>query len=227
MLGIGRVRIGGGEVLDERGRDRGQVVGRGEDRGVVGVVRGAEEDRLRGRRDRGQTGVVAMADLRGGGGVGGLDLVAVHERHDRDEVARLRPARGTARRGDDEGLVVGALPVGVPPRPLEGPRRERRRPRVAGGEGVPRRAGDRAEGASLDSQGSGGSGRITGVLGLSGGGRARTGWLRVGSVGGHEARIHRPPGFDCGRNGARDALRCVRSSIEGQPDRPRAEPRSP
>ena len=86
-----------GQVVGERVGDGRQVRRRGEDRRVVGVVRGAEEDGRGGRRDRRQLDVGAVAHLRVGDRVARLDLVAMHERHDRDRVAR-RPAHRPGRR---------------------------------------------------------------------------------------------------------------------------------
>ncbi len=65
----------------------------------------------------------------------GLDLVAVHERHDRD-----RRRAGIAAVGgmdDRERLLVGVRAEGVPPGAMKGPAAEGRRPGRARGERVP------------------------------------------------------------------------------------------
>ena len=60
----GRRSDGAGEVVGQRVGDGRQVRRRRQDRGVIGVVRGTEEDRGRGRRDRRQVGDGAVAHLR-------------------------------------------------------------------------------------------------------------------------------------------------------------------
>jgi hypothetical protein len=82
---------GAAESIHEGLRDRRQIRGRGEDRGVIAVVRRAEEDRLRLRTDRGQLvpGVGAEAGVEGR--ILGFDLVAMHERDDGDELTDVGP----------------------------------------------------------------------------------------------------------------------------------------
>ena len=73
----------GRKVVGEDVGDGRQVGRRGQDRRVVGVVGGAEEQGGGGRRDgREVDGVPAVAHLRLGQHVGRLDLVPVHQRDD-------------------------------------------------------------------------------------------------------------------------------------------------
>ena len=120
------------EVVRDRVGDGRQVRRGAQDRRVVGVVRGAEEDRGRGRRDRGQIGVRAVTQGRVDERIARLDLVPVHERHDPDDLARRVASN------DDERLLVGVRAVRVPPRSMEGPVGERRRPRSRGAQARPR-----------------------------------------------------------------------------------------
>ena len=122
---VGRPRVVR-EMVDERGGDRREVRRRAQDRGVVGVVRGPEEDRGRGRLDRRELGARLVAHRRVGQRVARLDLVAVHERDDRDRLA-AGPVGA-----DDERLLVGVVAVRVPPGALEGPAGERAWPTASG-----------------------------------------------------------------------------------------------
>ena len=88
-----------------------------------------------------------MAHRRAGRRIGRLHLVAMHERHDRHRLAVV-----TVVPADDERLVMGVVAVRVPPRSMERPRRERRRPGVGGSQAVPGLARDRIEGPRLDVQ---------------------------------------------------------------------------
>ena len=120
----------------------GRSAGRGQDRRVVGVVRGAEEDRGRRRCATGVSSTVgAVAHLR-------VDRARRRARPRGDASAgrsRSGPPPAAASAGhDDQRLLVGVRAVGVPPRTLERPAGEGRRPRVAGRRGHPRsRAGCR------------------------------------------------------------------------------------
>ena len=129
----------------------GQVRGRGQERGVVRVVRGAEEDRLRVRRDGGQLVAADVPDGRVQLHVRGLHLVAVHERGDGDR----RGVIGRIGRDQDHGLLVGAGPVPVPPGAVERPAREGGGPGVRIRERVPGRGIHRVERAADGPQGSG------------------------------------------------------------------------
>ncbi len=130
LVVIGRRR---GQVGGHRVRHGREVVRRRQHGRVVGVVAGAHEDRLGVRRDRGQLLARIGPHVGRGDRVAQLDLVAVHERDDRD--------RGSVRRGvgghDHQGLLVGVVAVGVPPGPVEGPAAERGRPGGPVGERVP------------------------------------------------------------------------------------------
>ena len=114
-------------------------------------------------------------------------------------------------RDDDERLLVGVRAVRVPPRPMEGPAGERRRPRVAGREGVPGRRGDVVDGAPLDLQG--GSTRSRQAPRRLVRGRRRTGRLRVKGQGGHGQNASTGSGNGCGGNLAQNPTwRYVRRS---------------
>ncbi len=158
--------------------DRGQVRRRGEDRGVVGVVGGAEKDGSGRRIDRGQGDRRAVAHRGVGQRVGGLHLVAMHQRDDRHRVVAGRPV-GT----DDQRLVMRVRPVGVPPRALEGPTGEDRRPGGPGCQGIPGRLGDVGHGAPLGVQLPGTRSCRPSRVGEPDG--ARTGRLREGRGGHH------------------------------------------
>ena len=75
---------GAGEVAGDGVGDRRKPLRVAEDRRVVRVVGRPEEDGLRGGRHGRQGDRVAVADLRRGARVVRLDLVAMHERDDRD-----------------------------------------------------------------------------------------------------------------------------------------------
>ena len=128
-----------------------QVLGRGEQRGVVRVVRGAEEDRLRVRRDGGQLRAAGVADRGVQLHVGGLHLVAVHEGRD----GHGRGVVGRVGRDQDHGLLVGVGAVPVPPGAMERPAREGRCPGVRVHERVPGRGIHVVERAADGPQGSG------------------------------------------------------------------------
>ncbi len=175
--------VGVGEVRDDGRRRVRQVRRCREDRRVVGVVRGAEEDR-RGVGGHGrQVGVGVAAEARPGVGVVRLDLVPVHERHDRD---RRRAAVGR-RVGVDQGerLVMGVGAVAVPPRALERPAGERCRPRVRGREAVPGRGREGLQRAPLGAKSRTGR-RIGNAVDIVAG---RTGRLHVEGDGGHARTI--------------------------------------
>ena len=125
-----------------------QVAGRGQQRGVVGVVRGAEEHGLGVGRDGRQRRAVLVPDARAPRAVAGLHLVTVHQR---DDAHGLRAGCGPGR-DHDQGLLVGVRAVAVPPRPMHGPARERGRPGVRVDEGVPLGRFDRVERATLGPQ---------------------------------------------------------------------------
>ena len=152
---------------------------RREDRRVVGVIRRPEEDRLGRRRDRRQQGIRPVAHLGVGQRVGRLDLVAMHQRDDRDGLGAWRGVG----RDDDQRLLVGVVGVGVPPRAVECPRVERGRPRVLGGETVPGCRRDVREEAPLSSQAWRGDIGV-GVVGKGRSGPG-TGGLRVERGDGH------------------------------------------
>ncbi len=144
---VPRPAIGGfGQVADDRGGDRRHVLRGRQHRGVVGVVRGTEQDGRGGRRDRGQVEVGTVAHPRVGDRVARLHLVAMHERHDRDRVGIGRGI-GPAQ---DERLLVRVRAIGIPPGTLEGPAGERGRPRVARGGRVPGLARDIGDRDALD-----------------------------------------------------------------------------
>ena len=67
--------------------------------------------------DRRQVEVGAVAHPRVGDRVARLDLVAMHERHDRDRLG-IGPGIGPAQ---DERLLVRVRAIGIPPGTLEGP----------------------------------------------------------------------------------------------------------
>ena len=181
---VPRAPVGGlGEIVRERVGDGRQVRGRGQDRRVVGVVRGTEEDRGRGRRHGGELGRRAVAHLGVERSLAGLDLVAVHQREDGHRVR----AGSRIGRDEDEGLLVGVGAVRIPPRALEGPAGERGRPRVLRRERIPRRLRDVVDRAALDAQGGWGRGRGRVAVGR------RTGRLRVEGQGSHERMLHRNP----------------------------------
>ena len=131
-----------GELFGDGVADGGQIGGRGQDRGVVGVVRRPEEDggRRIGHRPKRSAGLVA--DGRPSRHVSGLELVAVHQRRDADDVVRGGLVH------DHERLVMGGLAVGVPPGPLDAVARERGRGGGAIDQRVPDLRGDRIEGAA-------------------------------------------------------------------------------
>ena len=104
------------EMVGQGLGDGREVAGRRQDRGVVGVVRGTEEHRRRGGIDPRQLQRVAVAHRRVGQRVGGLHLVAVHQRDDRPGFVAVRPVRA-----DEQRFLVGVVPEGVPPGSLEGP----------------------------------------------------------------------------------------------------------
>ena len=165
MVGIGEAPATR-EVVDDGVGDGRQVGRGGEDRGVVGVVGGAEEDRLRGRRDRRQVG-----RRRRGGSSCAVSASPARPRGDAS-AGRSRPARRPRRRRpspvaarDDQGLVVGARRRTRPTRPAGTPSRERRRPRVARREASQVARGMSSNAHALDAQGARGvrgSGRIEG-----------------------------------------------------------------
>ena len=168
-----------GEVVGEGIGHGGQVARVGEHGRVIGVVGRPEEDGLRRWLDRRELESGSRPHRRAGQRVARLDLVTVHERHDRDG---LRAGRLTGI-DDDQRLLVGVLAVRIPPRPVEGPLREGRRPRVPFGEAVPGGLGDGVERPVLGAQGAsrGGFGGRS-VCGT------RTGGLRVERGGGHFGR---------------------------------------
>ncbi len=198
-----------GEVVDEGGGDRGEVGGRTQDRRVVRVIRGAEEDRGRGRLDRGELGARLVAHRRVGQRVARFHLVAVHERHDRDRLA-AGPVRA-----DDERLVMGVVAVGVPPGALDGPAGERRRPWILRGDAVPGLARDVADVSPLGVEGP--RRRLTRNRFRVG--RGRTRGLREHGGGGHGGNSSTGLGFGCRRNRRSGASQGARAPI-GMTDTP-------
>ena len=155
-----------GEVGGQRGR-HGRKVGRvGQDRRVVGVVRGAEEDRRGRRRDRRQLEIGAVAHLGVGQLVARLDLVAMHQRHDGQRLgvrrrrpgprrrasprARSRRTRPTTRAGRPSPRT--GSPRGSGPRPRPTSRAGCRRAPAARPAGAPRRLPGRRSRSSSDRQ---------------------------------------------------------------------------
>ena len=111
----------------------------------------------------------------------------MHERDDRDGLVN-RPL------ADDQRLIVRGRAVGVPPRPLEGPAAERRRPRIGRGEAIPGGPRDDVERNAGDLQRARGYGGCRFVDVPPGGHGARTGRLRFGSGRRHEGEdITGPP----------------------------------
>ena len=168
-----------GEMVGESIGHGGQVARVCEHGRVISVVGRPEEDGLRRRLDRGELEAGSRPHRRSGQRVARLDLMTVHERRDRD---RLR-ARWLTGIDDDQRLLVGVLAVCIPPRPMEGPLREGRRPWVPFGEAVPRCFGDGVErpvlGAQRASRGGFGGRSVHGT---------RTGGLRGERGGGHFGR---------------------------------------
>ena len=142
-------RGGSSTEIRHQGLGHGIEVPRGrQDRGVVRVVRGAEEDGRGRRGHRGQFVLVSVTKRRVPFRVGGLDLMTMHEREDGHGI-RIRAPGGIEH---DRGLVVGIRPVGIPPGAMEGPGGERRGPRCCRGEAVPDGARDVIDGPTLDDQ---------------------------------------------------------------------------
>ena len=118
------------------------------------MVRRPEEDARRGVGDRQQYAAGLVADRGPGRHVAGLQLVAVHQRHDAHDACRPVGCGGRRRHlwcrlvHHDECLVVGGGAVRVPPCLLDAVSRERSRPRRGVGEGVPSRFRDLAERAA-------------------------------------------------------------------------------
>ena len=134
--------VGAGQVGGERLGDGRQVRGRGEDRRVVGVVRGPEEDGLGGRRDRRQRQVVrrGASSCAVSASVGSTSWRCIS--------GTIATDRAGRRRVTTQRLLVGVRAVGVPPGPVEGPRRERASPTGCGRERVPGLARDVVEAPS-------------------------------------------------------------------------------
>ena len=89
------LRLGGQRLRDGLANGR-QIGGSGEDRGVVGVVRGAEEDGRRRVGHGAQRRALGVAERGSGGEIARLEFVAMHERRDADDAGR---GRGWRRRG--------------------------------------------------------------------------------------------------------------------------------
>src|SRR5262245_27372978 len=88
-----------------------------------------------------------MPQLRLGQLVARLDLMAMHQWHDRDGIPTAWDVRA-----QDEGLLVGVVGVRVPPGPLKRPAREWRGPGGACGEGIPAISWDVTDGPRLDTE---------------------------------------------------------------------------
>ena len=136
----------GGEVADDGVADARQIRRRRKNRGVVRVIRGAEEDRGRrsGHRAEDRTGLVA--DRRARRNVARLQLVAMHQGRYPDDLARGGLVH------DDKRLVVGGVAVRVPPCPLHAVARKRGRGRRSVDESVPHLSGDGIEGAAAGNE---------------------------------------------------------------------------
>ena len=181
--GVGR------EVIDEGVGDRRQVGRGGEDRRVVGVVGGAEEDRLGGRRDRRQVAAASPWRI--------LDAVSASPgstswRCISGTIATGSPASG--RRPAGRGRTTSVWSWALPPYASHHARWNAQRENgVAHGLRAARAsqvvARDVVERAAARRAGQGRTGPHRRVVGLPGVRRARTGRLRVGSVGGHGRRI--------------------------------------
>ena len=166
-----------GEVAGQRLGDGRQVGGRRQDRGVVGVVRGTEEDRGRRRRDRRQVRrrapwrIFVWASASSG---------STSWRCISGTIATGSAPGRRVGRDEDERLLVGVRAVGVPPRTLEGPAGERRRPRAALPRARPRSAaGCRRSSGARRASGDGAGAAVSAAVGL------RTGRLRVKGQGSH------------------------------------------
>ena len=201
-------------IVGERLGDGGQVLGGGQDRRVVGVVRGAEEDRRRGRRDRRQRDLGAVAHLRVGRRVARLDLVAVHERHDRDGLRAGRPHRPATTTSVSSWAFAAYASHHArwKAQPENGVAHG-----VAGGEGVPRLARDVVDGACAR-RGSGAA--SPGSVARPGLDRRRTGRLRVEASDGHARMLHRGPRIGCDGNLTGPDFRVARYGTVGR-QRPR------
>ena len=202
--------VGGRQGVRQGFGHRREVVRPGQDRRVVGVVAGPEEDRLR-RRGDGRRGHVRHAAEAGPEDrVVGLHLVAVHERHDRDG----RPGVGRRRVHHDQRLFVGVRAVGVPPGAVDPPAGEGGRPRAGRGQGVPGRRVDGLEGPADGTQGPWpgacpvARAEAPGTAGGRGGSRVRPPRRRAREAGCVEVR-------GGGVIDAEDSTGCVRNSSAG------------
>ena len=150
------------------------------------------------------------------GGVRRLDLVAVHERDDR------RPGRRPVRRRrveDDQRLLVGVRAVGVPPRPVERPARERRRPRVraASASQVARGRSRRTDARTAIERGGRQAASRGGRRGL--GGPRRTGGLHLDGGAGHGPEDSTGPGRVVAAGNASCTAGAAATTMRREPER--------
>ena len=183
---VPRAPVGGlGEIAGERVGDGRQVRGRGQDRRVVGVVRGAEEDRGGGRRDRRQLGRRRRgASWCGAAASPGSTSWRCISGTMRDRVRAGRRSDGTRTSVSSWALAA----VRIPPRALEGPAGERGRPRVLRARGHPTsRAGCRRSSGARRAR------RVGAGAAVASRSAVRTGRLRVKRQGSHARMLHRNP----------------------------------
>ena len=187
-------RLAGEEVVRDGLGDGRQVGRRAQDRGVVRVIRGPEED---GGRASAGPGVRSACEpwrrVVWTSASPGSTSCRCMSGHDPDDLVR-----GVRTADDDQRLRVGVRAVRVPPRSMEGPVGERRGPRIGDAKGVPGGAGDRVEVASLGAEGA--------AIGRGGVGcpacGTRTGRLRGKGWGGHGRMLAPVPVDGCGGNRA-------------------------